>query len=295
MRAFEGARVTLALSALSALALFSCVEPLTESGRKCPCTGSWVCSDFYPQTCVPRADACTPPPFIPVDSGVANEGDSEACDVGDDSGQVTLIDDLEDGDTNIGGSGGVQGTWVESHDKTEGCRLFYVAPIPGGRCRSQYAARLTMAGLSDWGANIGFSLDAAAGTNGTVDEPFDASPYTGIQFWAKSGTKPFSFQFKVVDVSGDPAGGICTADAGSTDPRACYVPFLDSKPADATWRLYRIPIGQLMRATPLTGASGPAKPELTQVFQLLWGIPPDPQPGQWDQFDLWIDDVAWYR
>lgn len=243
--------------------------------------------------CVPRQQACTQPSVASVASGVTGEQDAEACDPLVDGGQIVLIDDMEDDDKNIN-HGGIDATWVMSDDKSNGCKWWDVVPIPGGRCGSQYAMRLTIAGLDEWGANVGFSLHSEVAPDGSShDLPVNATDYTGIHFWAKSGSIPFHFEFKVVDVSGDPSGNQCTADASSTAPDACYVPFLHDELVDNHWRSYDIKFADLTRAKAPPGDAG--TPKLDQVFQFQWGIPQDSRPTEWRQLDLWIDDVAWYR
>jgi hypothetical protein len=274
---------------MAALAGTSCVEPLKESGRPCPCTGAWACSYYQGQICVPRAEACTPP-VASVTSGVLVESDGAACSALVEGGVATLIDDFESQDLEIH-RGGVNGKWATFNDGSGGCGSVTpdIAPIPGGRCGSRFAMRLTATGLSDWGADVGFLVNV----HDMTSLPLDTTAYTGIQFWAKSGSVPFGFQFKLVDVTGDPAGMECTPDAGTMDPRACFVPFLKERTVDTDWAFYQFPFSDLPRATPIPGAA--SKPRLDQVYQLLWGIPPDTTPDEWRQFILWIDDVAWYR
>lgn len=274
------------------MTLSSCVEPLKESDRPCPCTGAWACSYLYNKICVPRAEACTPPPFASIAGAVSIEGDASDCSAPGDAGTARLIDDFESQDLEIH-RGDVNGKWFTSNDNSGGCGSSSpdIELIPGGRCGSQYAMRLTAAGLSAWGADVGFPLNSDGTTNG----PLDTTAYTGIQFWAKSGSVPFQLEFKLVDVTGDPAGMKCTPDAGTTDSRACYVPFLRDKPVDTHWEFYQIPFSALMRAS--SGAGSASAPRLDQVYELLWGIPPDSEddPNEWRQFVLWIDDIAWYR
>lgn len=278
--------------AIAALALSACVEPLNENGRQCPCTSTWVCSYLYdPKTCVPRNEACIPPAAVSLASAVTGSEDAAACATPTDGQSVTLIDDLESQDLRVR-RGGVNGHWFPSDDHSSGCASYAIAPIPGGRCGSQYAMRLTETGLSVWGAGIGFELNAGAGPNG-LDGPLDVSGYTGVQFWAKSGSVDFTFQFKLVDVTGDPGGLLCNADAGTTDPKACYVPFLAERSAFKEWKFYQVPFAELRRAT--ESASDAGAPEVKLAYELLWGIPPDGQPTDWQQYVLWIDDIAWYR
>jgi hypothetical protein len=241
---------------------------------------------------VPRDLACVPPAQTPPNDG----GDAWSCDPPSDPADIVLISDLENKSLQIT-MGGVHATWFESDDQTGGCARKDVAPITDVRCdsNSHYAMRLTTAGLTNWGADVGFSPNPVPGTDEKQHGPFDTSAYTGIEFWAKSGTIPFPFEFKVVDQSGDPSGGDCAVDASTTDPKACYIPFLARDTAETHWRKYRFPIAQLMLARTSEAVSADAGPNRSSIYQILWGIPPALHPADWHQYDLWIDDVAWYR
>ncbi|HEY3595565.1 MAG TPA: hypothetical protein VGL13_16875, partial [Polyangiaceae bacterium] len=272
-------------------------EPVPENGRSCPCTGSYVCSDFseLDKVCIPREGICALGLNLTGDAGspATHVIEGGACDFGSfDGGIITPIDDVEDIDPNFSG-GGVTSFWFESKDSSEGCGQFKIDPIPGGRCGSQYAVRLVMAGLSDWGAQVGFSLKPNPASS-TELEPLDISQYAGIQFLARSGSTstPPQLQVKLVDASGAPSAGQCRPDAGPQDPGACYIPFLKEVDLanDSEWHAYRVSFAELTRNEVKT-----SPPDLAHAYQILWGIAPALDPNEWGQFDLWIDDVAWYR
>src|SRR6266536_4694617 len=107
--------------ALSTMALTACVEPLSEGGRGCPCSGAWVCSDFD-HICVPRDQACV----APVTSRLVSN-DAGACESPTDPASLVPIDDFEDKNQEING-GGIDSAWFESDDKTGGCVRYEVAP-----------------------------------------------------------------------------------------------------------------------------------------------------------------------
>ena len=126
-------------------------------------------------------------------------------------------------------------------------------------------------------------------------DPLDISAYTGIQFLARSANAKAlpQLQVKLVDASGAPSAGICAIDAGPTDPHACYRPFFTTVDLnnDLDWHLYRVSFADLVQDNSAKSSS----PDLTRAYQILWGIAPALDPNEWQQFDLWIDDVAWYR
>jgi hypothetical protein len=271
-----------------AAALSACVEPLTETGRPCPCSGAFTCSDFN-HTCVLLEQACAAPPYTPAPT------DAGSCLRAIDSSDRVLIDDFEDKNVEIS-SGGIRSEWRKFRDNSGGCAEMDVAPIADGcRPESHFAMRLTMAGLSSWGAEVGFSL-APDPHDENKDLAFDTTAYTGVEFWARSGTIPFSFRFKVVDFRGDPAGGKCVQDAGTSDPSGCYNdPFFFEHVVTTGWTKLTVPLDQLEPSAATSTLSADASPDRKQVYQMLWAIPQPSEAGDWHQFDLWIDDVAWFR
>ena len=81
-----------------------------------------------------------------------------------------VIDDMEDQTQGISGSDSYGG-WYVYDDETVGAHMtpppstpFTMEPIPGGRCASEYAMRLSGTGFSDWGAGMGFDFGYGSST-----------------------------------------------------------------------------------------------------------------------------------
>lgn len=126
----------------------------------------------------------------------------------------TLIDDMEDpekGPSIIPSSGRV-GVWYTFNDETpDGIQTpaadaFEPDVLEVPREGSQYAARTTGSGFTDWGAGFGFDLK----NDGLSKLPYDASGFQGIKFWAIAGdysTTQVWVGFS--DINTDPEGGNC--------------------------------------------------------------------------------------
>jgi endoglucanase len=188
---------------------------------------------------------------------------------GDTSGPPSVIDDLEDGDTQISSTDGRQGAWFVFDDGTAGSRPDSVQIEPANRASSQSAACISGQGFTGWGGGIGFSLAQAPGAARGL---YDASGYTGITFWARGTAR--QFRVLLVDEFSDPAGGKCTS---------CYDDFQAPFTPSDEWQQFTF--------------------DWTKFKQQMFG---DPEPNvcasklyaiqfQWSgsaPFELCLDDVA---
>jgi len=206
---------------------------------------------------------------------------------------AALIDDLEDEDAFVPTVGDRSGAWWTAGDDTVGATI--VPPNPGvaspeaienGRCDSKFAMRVTGQGFLDWGSLLGLSLAYGKRTDDTDgDLPYDASAYSGIEFWARIGdTSTDRVRFALNDSNSDPYGGVCTDDPGSAEQ--CYDTFgayLNGLSPD--WRHYRIPftsLGQRHFGYPAAAAATNA------LFSVQFNFDPS------SVFDFWVDDIAFY-
>lgn len=222
--------------------------------------------------------------------GSAAEGPTVVCP--SQSGPIdptALIDDLEDGDGNLPQLAGRTGGWFIGSDETEGGTLTPAAnddasppaePIPGGRCGSQSAMRLTGQGFDEWGAVLGIGF--RWGDPGIL--PFDASSFKGVRFWARVGelhTAPVRVQFQ--DVHTNPDGGHCVE--GGELYEECYDGFGTLLlPLTEEWQEYEIHFDRLAQQ----GFGLPAEIDPTQLYSLEWTVGPSAI------YDLWIDDVRFF-
>ena len=187
-------------------------------------------------------------------------------------GAVGLIEDGEDGDPQILKRDGRGGYWFSFVDgegskiEPAGSPFKMGEPGVGGSKRAaRMRGKMASAGQSIY-AGMGFQLADPAG-------PYDASPYSGITFWAKG---PGRVRFEMPDVNTAPGGGRC---------KDCYNDVGIVIALESEWRKYTIRFEWLAQRP---GWGDPA-PELTsdQVYAMEWEF-----NGAGREFDISIDDIA---
>jgi hypothetical protein len=201
---------------------------------------------------------------------------------------TALIDDFEEPSPAIPAIGDRSGGWWTAGDDTPGATIVpeLNSParsevVPGGRCGSTYAMRVTGQGFTDWGSILGMSF--AYSSNGPV--PYDASFREGITFWARIGdTSTNQMRFALSDVNSDPAGGVCMENG---DPgTGCYDAFgVMISTLDTTWKRYKIPFrGLTQRDFGLPAEQS----ETTALYNMTFNFAPGAI------FDFWVDDISFY-
>lgn len=201
---------------------------------------------------------------------------------------TALIDNLEDGNGQLVATATRNGSWWVVSDGTPAGTIqppADAAPsperVPGGHCGSNYAMRVTGQGFTDWGASLsaGFRYTSQA-------ETIDASAFSGVMFWARTGdTHSSGVRVQFQDSSTRPEGGKCNATSGSPDE--CYNGFgTQLVPLDTSWRLYKLDFSRMTqrdfgyRADALNTA---------ELYALEWGFDAS------SIFDVWVDDVWFYE
>jgi len=181
-----------------------------------------------------------------------------------------LLDDGEDGDTQIRKVDGRDGYWFAFVDQW-GSKM---EPKPFGMSKggrngdSGYAINIkgTLAATGDSiYAGVGFAF-----TNPKT--PYDISRATGVRFWAKG---PGRVRFKIPDRNTDPVGDRCTD---------CYNDFGVELVLEDRWQRYTVPFS-MMTQKDGWGDRAPAVDE-EGVFAVQWQVDTAGQP-----FDLWVDDI----
>jgi hypothetical protein len=200
-----------------------------------------------------------------------------------------IVDDMEDQTQAILGSD-AYGSWYVYGDDTIGAHMtpapntaFSMEPIPGGRCASEYAMRMSGTGFTTWGAGMGFDFGYGGTTDGgaVVKIPVDAHAYSGVRFWARVGeatTKNATFSILAGNCPVADGG----ADAGAVRaPSDCALSF--QKPLTLTndWVRYDITFDDLL--------SNPGRLPIArdQIYSFGFLV----SAGM--TFDLWIDDISW--
>lgn len=186
---------------------------------------------------------------------------------------VTMIDDMEDGNNAILRDGGRQGYWYTFNDQTEGGTQtpamgddFTMTTLTPPRGASMVAASMRGEGFTEWGAGMGFDLNSTD----TGKSTYDASAFKGITFWAKA-TAASSKTLKVLlaDVNTTPPaeGGACEKD--------CNIHFARTVALSEEWKKFDVSFATPLDATKL----------LSIQFQTAVG----------DAFEVYVDDVAFYK
>jgi hypothetical protein len=211
-----------------------------------------------------------------------------------------LIDDMEDGDNRICPTDGRMGTWWTASDGTKTADLmpavnstFTQTPIPGGRGQSMSAARLAGSGFTGWGALM--ALDLIGGHA----QPYDASTFDGITFWAKTNANGLAFEINSPATIPADRGGVCTDSATALNCNQSWQFWVET-PAVDNWFLVSVPFSALAQipgqsTTTNNILPGSATWDSAKLANLQLGPVAGPvsSPGP-APFELWVDDIAFY-
>jgi hypothetical protein len=181
-----------------------------------------------------------------------------------------LIDDFEHTSGSLPRVGGRDGSWVLGSDNTSTHLQASVSDQCAGR--GQRAGHLMGKGLTGWGANwTALVRNQPAGTA----VPYDATPYSGISFWAavsSNAPAPFSLPVGVTTIDVAWNGGICTK---------CMDFYRTKVSLDHAWQRFELRFKDLAQ-------SGSGDPLLALRIDKLVGVIFWPTRD----FDLWVDDVS---
>jgi hypothetical protein len=206
------------------------------------------------------------------------------ADAGNEAGALTeeLIDDMEDGNEFIFAVDGRRGTWSVGNDGTPGGEQeprnpFVMTLIPSGRGKSKYAAYTSGHGFTGWGTVMLVALNQL---NNDPKEPYDASGYLGVTFWAKVGEGATTkYKVRIADVSTLPEGKVCVLPACND-----HHELVDEW--STTWTKYVYWFADLHQE----GWGDPQKPfDPAHIYDIEFQTA-DAQP-----FDFWIDDLAFVK
>lgn len=206
---------------------------------------------------------------------------------------LSMIDDMEDMDGSILSAEGRQGAWYVYNDASPaGMQTPMVdpkgmTPFPmsaTSRGASKFAANTHGMGFTVWGAGFGFDLNNSGGMN-PVKSPYDASAYKGIHFYAKIGSGAIgAVRFNVGDVNTTPEGGKCTT--GGMMP-TCSDDFGQNLNLTTDWQDITIAFSDMKQV-------GWAMQKLPSIdTKSLYSV--HFQAGTKTSFDIWIDDIAFYK
>jgi hypothetical protein len=223
---------------------------------------------------------------------------------GKNSAQLELIDDMEDGNASLIQTAGHLDAWFAFNDESPdgvqspamGMLLFRMSKLEAPRGSSLIALRTVGSGFLGWGAGVGFDF--------VPKQPYDASRYAGIAFWARIGAEGDSnleARLNVNDRNTSPYGEVCDLDCQPDPPVAkanrddgvcdeSRGPCWDDFGADfgrslnGEWQYFSYPWALLKPA------NWSLKNLENVTAEKLYGVRFQTAPNQ--TFDLWIDDVS---
>ncbi len=195
-----------------------------------------------------------------------------------------------------------------------------LSTIPGGRCGvSTSAFHLTGVNVAacyspttekqGWGATIQITFNPSGANSGQSEQAFDASSWDGISFWQHRGSGPSgrALLFSIQDPYSSNAtlatnfthppecsGGAfqsdcfvqCSSKDGVPDAQKCD-PFGLGVGLTDDWQLVKIPFAKAQQK-----GFGVPSPLAHLDASALLGVQFALSAGDWD---LWIDDIAFYR
>jgi hypothetical protein len=206
---------------------------------------------------------------------------------------TALIDDMEAPDAQT--SFGRNASWWAGGDDASKAAGAMIVPdgttpaeeIPGGRCGSKYAVRVTGQGFGQWSlvtTSMGWGP-----RDGKPDGilPYDASFRTGVTFWARVGdTSTDQVRLNISDQYSNDMAGICDPNPASAVGTKCYDHFGTSLANLSTeWTQYTVPFKGLKQQM-----FGIPRPELdtTHLYTIDFNFPVN------SIFDFWVDDLSFY-
>lgn len=184
-----------------------------------------------------------------------------------------VLDDFEDGNTTTLEVDGRAGTWYFYDDETTGTRQSSVSADPLGN-RDGLMLSVSGSGFSNWGSGFGAGLRW-----NTTQCTYDASAYSGIQFWLR-GSGQGRVTFQNTSVRPVALGGDCPTDA------ACFDSHGVALTIPAEWTRVQLPFADFEQA----GWGTSVGPLDTSALYLL-----EFQFGTNSEYSLWLDDVAFYH
>jgi len=187
-----------------------------------------------------------------------------------------LIDDVEGLFPELPQKQGRNGGWFGVHDRSNGQLLApsAVALVPA-RGTSHFAAGISGAGFTDWGAQLGVALKSPAAG-------YDASRYCGLRFLAKGSGAGWSLL--VSDRTSVPVGGVCVE--GSWDPeQACYDYVGRNFAVGSAWREVKVRFDELrLRQDPASAR----RLDSSALYDILFNF----YDAEGGAFELLIDDLS---
>lgn len=184
-----------------------------------------------------------------------------------------LLDDFEDGNTQLMELDGRNGYWWKAHDpdgSTIGPEDSTPRPEGVNGSMALYMTGQTASAEGAWGVNFGANFTNEKTT-------YDASKYAGIVFKAKAGPNSTKkVRFKIGDVNTHQDMGVCTN---------CWNHFGKDIELTEDWKQYTVLFSEVRQAP---GWGDPRPPSLTPAELYSFDFSIDKSAT----FEIWVDDVA---
>lgn len=229
-------------------------------------------------------------PSSPADAPVTPEGSStdapEPADQAAAAAPVTqcegelvpaddgLVEDFEDGDSQVSATAGRDGYWwIAKDDKGTEVKVpgttFTPADGGAGSAKAAHVSGKTASGTDAWGAEFGANLVNGQGAL------YDASKYAGIKFKAKAAGPTQNLRVSLSDVNTHQDAGVC---------KACWNHFRKDVTLSPEWTEHTVDFSELQQRP---GWGDPRPASVTP--QKLVGVSFAVDGGK--EFDVWVDDV----
>jgi hypothetical protein len=198
-------------------------------------------------------------------------------------GSDPLIDDLEDGDLSIRKVDQRLGRWWRYGDDDCDITAKDSPEAPGGDDTSHYAAHTSAKDCGSWGFGIGLGLNEVNAHCG-----YDAGPYDGVTFWARSGhtTETVSFIVRTRQTVPLEFGGDGSCDAAAE--KHCWDGFAANVQLTPDWRAYSVKWADLGQA----GFGNPTTFDVKQIVALMWQTP---TRADGSTSELWLDQISFFK
>lgn len=188
------------------------------------------------------------------------------------------LEDGEDGDNQVllgSGRSGYVYTYLDPEGSTvnppPGNYGGVFVPSPGGARGSTRALRFHGSLIEGPVVYAGLALNLLEPRG-----PYDASNYSGISFWARSGEGAGHVELELPDGNTDPAGGRCSS---------CYNDFGKRVDLGETWQRFLIRFDELEQE-PGWGVPRPEEITRKALYAIHFQVA---EPGP---YDVWIDEIA---
>jgi hypothetical protein len=190
---------------------------------------------------------------------------------------LDLIDDVEGPFPKLPQRAGRNGAWFLVHDDTAG----KVGPASAlalnpARGTSHFAANVSGAGFTGWGAQLGVALRSPVAG-------YDATAYCGVRFFAKGSGAGWTLQ--ISDRQSSPQGGVCVD--GSYDvSKQCYDYLGKAFTPTGEWQMVELRFAELGLVHGFTGKN--RKLDSAALYDILFNF----EDAAGGPFELLVDDLS---